>query len=454
MFRQSLYQIFNKSNHCSLFNKESYIQKIFQKRRYYNKSNQTNHQNGSATLVAIRLSNRRFLRVCGEDSFIYLQSLLTNDMRMLLSLERLEKERNSSPGLEKLIESNALNQPVIYTYLLSAVGRVLADMFVYRGRYRTSDGEYIIEIDSKLANAMKRLFLGYNLSRNIRVEFANDIQAWVIIPINKFTDNNNASNDSNIQIEEIDSDDIKLVADPRVGSSHIGYRLLTRLGATQIEDIGQYIQLQNYSKKVRIHEGTIGDYVQLRYRLGIPEGYKDILSGHYYPFELNGDILNAISLNKGLYTSEEKIIKIYSREPIQRRLFPVQFHGSISKIRQLHPAPRTLIDLNSQKFGELFQRYGRNGIASLWVPLKNNYFTKFNQDNGSFPLLTHKDTGLKMSVSIPNWWPTQVDQLQLPVPDYPKCLFNLKDEELESKDFDMQIKDCFPEDIFRISSHY
>lgn len=146
MFRQSLYQIFNKSNHCSLFNKESYIQKIFQKRRYYNKSNQTNHQNGSATLVAIRLSNRRFLRVCGEDSFIYLQSLLTNDMRMLLSLERLEKERNSSPGLEKLIESNALNQPVIYTYLLSAVGRVLADMFVYRGRYRTSDGEYIIEV--------------------------------------------------------------------------------------------------------------------------------------------------------------------------------------------------------------------------------------------------------------------------------------------------------------------
>lgn len=80
---------------------------------------------------AIKLSNKRLLRVTGPQSFIYMQSLFTNDMRNLLN------KPSSEP-------SNS-NKSVIYTFLLSAVGRVLCDLFVYRGR-ACVDGEYFLEV--------------------------------------------------------------------------------------------------------------------------------------------------------------------------------------------------------------------------------------------------------------------------------------------------------------------
>ena len=109
-----------------------------------------------------------------------------------------------------------------------------------------------------------------------------------------------------VELEEFDSDDFKLIRDPRIGPRYLGYRLLTRLGGEKVEDIGRYIKLSNNNneikkQKIRVYEGSTLDYARLRYRLGVAEGNQEILSGFYFPFELNGDLLNAISLNKGLY---------------------------------------------------------------------------------------------------------------------------------------------------------
>lgn len=101
----------------------------------------------TANFVAIKMpsSRRRLVRVSGIDSFIYLQSLLTNDMRQLLPVDRLQADfRNRSN--HSMSQLAAVDQPLLYAYLLSAVGRVLADLFVYRGRYRAEDGEYIVEV--------------------------------------------------------------------------------------------------------------------------------------------------------------------------------------------------------------------------------------------------------------------------------------------------------------------
>lgn len=98
--------------------------------------------------VAIRLpsSRRRLLRVSGADAFIYLQSLLSNDMRQLLPVDRLAAEFRSGRRNQSISQLAAVDQPLLYAFLLSAVGRVLADLFVYRGRYRAEDGEYILEV--------------------------------------------------------------------------------------------------------------------------------------------------------------------------------------------------------------------------------------------------------------------------------------------------------------------
>ena len=166
-------------------------------------------------------------------------------------------------------------------------------------------------MDAKLATALKRLLLGYNLSRGVKVELATDLDLWTILPATAFDGPENAvdhlEDDHHAhELEEIDSDDIKLVADPRIGSHRLGYRFLTRLGGRQITDIGRYLKLvgsdnkqEQKKQKIRLYEGSYADYVRLRYRLGVAEGAEDIRSAFYYPFELNGDLVNAVSLNKG-----------------------------------------------------------------------------------------------------------------------------------------------------------
>lgn len=154
--------------------------------------------------------------------------------------------------------------------------------------------------------------------------------------------------------------------------------------------------------------------------------------------------LNILSLSfLGLYTSEEKTIKVYSREPIKRRLFPVEFLGRLTPTRQ--PAPNTMISAQPRgpaNFGELRSRLGRHGLAVLWVPtIANNsrgiQWRGHDHRDHPFPLLTHADTGLKLRASVPGWWPRHLDTLQLPVPDYPRCLFDLSEkgeEEAEEED--------------------
>ena len=76
---------------------------------------------------AIKLKNKKLIRVSGEQSFIYLQSLLTNDLRHLRNDERV------SP------------RGCVYAFLLSSLGKVLADLFVYKGKL-FSEGELILEV--------------------------------------------------------------------------------------------------------------------------------------------------------------------------------------------------------------------------------------------------------------------------------------------------------------------
>ena len=76
--------------------------------------------------------------------------------------------------------------------------------------------------------------------------------------------------------------------------------------------------------------------------------------------------------------------------------------------------------------GELRGRSGRFGIATLPIPLNSMY----NFDKTIFSKLVHKDTRLVIKASIPNWWPTDLTQIHLNVPEYPLCLFNFQSEQL------------------------
>lgn len=74
---------------------------------------------------ASRLKSRGLLRVEGEDTFRFLQGLLTNDLR------RLQQEPSAEAA------SPTLNQPIaqarpLYSALLNSQGRFLFDLFLYQ----------------------------------------------------------------------------------------------------------------------------------------------------------------------------------------------------------------------------------------------------------------------------------------------------------------------------------
>lgn len=284
-----------------------------------------------------------------------------------------------------------------------------------------------------MASAVKRLLLGYNLTRDIKVEHVRDIDLWSILPYTAFLNHSwrkNEKSNKNRQspgLTTIDSDDLKLIADPRLGGARLGYRLLTRLESKATpRDLQKYL-----GDGAHLQQGHLAEYIRLKYLQGICEGHDDIRSGFFYPFELNGDFLDAIRLDKGLFTSEEKVISIYARDPIKRRILPILFNAPQEILRELSPAPSTIIKtkIKNKKFGELRARIGRHGIASLRVPMANNFDIKHLLfDSSKFPQLYHDDTGLAIEAKIPNWWPEHYDTLYLDSPDYPLCMFNFKEE--------------------------
>lgn len=231
---------------------------------------------GMAQYVAVRLSDKCVLRVRGPQSLVYLQSLLSNDVR-------------------RVTDSASATQSAIYSYLLSAVGRVLSDVFVFGGR----SGEFLLEVsvtpltsltdpsmtpqvDRTLASAIKRLLVAYHVHGKVEVESGAEWSVWSLLP-----------SASPPALAGIDREDFRLVEDPRVGPSHLGYRLLSRLGGDTLPEVRSELG------GICVREGTLSDYTRRKYRLGIGEGHRDILSAHYSPAELNADFLKAISLSKG-----------------------------------------------------------------------------------------------------------------------------------------------------------
>lgn len=105
------------SRMCSLLLSKQTINKIQNLSQIRNKSD----------FYAIKLTNKKLIRVSGRESFIYLQSLVSNDLRHLLDGEDVPQ------------------RSCVYAFMLSALGKVLCDLFVYKGKL-LSDGELILEV--------------------------------------------------------------------------------------------------------------------------------------------------------------------------------------------------------------------------------------------------------------------------------------------------------------------
>lgn len=367
------------------------------------------------TFFAARLTNKNIVRVRGPDTFSYIQTLITNDVRHLLGGE-------NGP------------QSCIYAFMLNTMGRCLTDMFVYRtnrdseicfrnvvlapyftqefGKGGRDSDELLIECHKSMARPLAGALFAHKIRRNLTVDLVNDMDLWALYA-------KDTSEEATSPIMEAQSSDVTLVRDPRL--PHLGYKFLTRLNVKTLEDLRA-----NLPSDVELQSASVSDYDRHRYRHGVGEGPFELPEHHAFPLQANAVLLNAISFRKGLFTGNDITARNHRKGPV-RRLMPIRFalgdDGDESRLLQeIQPhSELCLMEQDTTVVGEVICRNGAHGLAYI--------ASKFLRD-ASYLQLSHPSSRLAVSAWAPFWWrnaivpasariPVGRHEVFLPANDYP-----------------------------------
>jgi folate-binding protein YgfZ len=127
-------------------------------------------------------------------------------------------------------------------------------------------------------------------------------------------------------------------------------------------------------------------YDQLRLRLGLPDGSRDLEIEKSILLENGFDELNGIDWQKGCYMGQELTARTKYRGVIRKRLMPVEIDGPL-------PPAGTLILLDGKEAGEM--RSGRDGLGLALIRLE-----QFEAARGGAPLLAGQ---AKIRPRKPGW---------------------------------------------------
>ncbi len=106
-----------------------------------------------------------------------------------------------------------------------------------------------------------------------------------------------------------------------------------------------------------LSEGGFADYEALRYRLGAPDGSRDMPVGQAFLLESNFERLNGVDWQKGCYVGQEVTARTHYRGAVRRRLTPVALDGPVE--------PGTRIAVAGRPVGEMRSSLNGLGLALL-----------------------------------------------------------------------------------------
>ena len=293
------------------------------------------HRTSICAMLArgVRLADRRVLRVAGTDALKLLQGVVTNDVRGL-----------GEPGA-----------PPVYAAVLSATGRVSADVFFHREMGEGGGGGgLLLDLPSVSFDESVKLLTKMRLRASVTIDDATS--------------------------------DVDGNAD----------------GAAKHGDS---------SERSHDEESASNLYKRFRYELGIGEG--DELTG-LLPLECNLHWLNAISLTKGCYVGQELVARTHFTGVIRKRIMPAKFDDagvdfSLKNAKLLLPtAEKSTPDSPSTKppksVGKVLRRSENFGLAMVRLEhlTRVNHFVSFARfvvrDDGP----RGRDAGV--IVKTPKWW--------------------------------------------------
>lgn len=324
------------------------------------------------------LNSRGILRVSGKEASIFMQGLITNDMR------HLEEGAQS-----------------MYTMFLNTKGRVMYDAIIYRSK---EEDVFLIECDKSALSHLQKHLKMFRVRRKIDIENMEDkLKVWVVFDpklaetderdtdVNKMKTviqgqiisptKESANNETIINDLKKKRDDVLVCRDPR----------LYTLGVRILAPAGEDISLQS-DKGESVYQGMKLSYREFRYKLGIGEGVNDLPPENCFPLEANGDYLHGISFHKGCYIGQELTARTHHTGVVRKRLMPVIFES----------APQTEFDVNTPiqvpsgsskvSLGKLRGIEGSVGLALLRIA-----------ESLDIPKLKILDVTAK--TMKPRWWP-------------------------------------------------
>ncbi|KAK0623104.1 hypothetical protein B0T14DRAFT_404440, partial [Immersiella caudata] len=236
------------------------------------------------------LTSRRLISVSGPDAEKYLHGVITANL--------LTSTEPASPPSG------------LYAAFLTAQGRVLHDVFIYRDTTNLSDlpsgpspaTTFLIEVDSSEADRLTRHIKRYKLRANFTVRplpFTTIYHAW--------------SDSASLTLPSSLTKSTITLSDPRLPG--LGHRLLVPEGASTPSLDG-------------IPPVSEAAYHLRRYLNGIPEGQSEIVRENALPQESNIDLLGAIDFRKGCYVGQELTIRTKHRGVVRKRILPVMLYGA------------------------------------------------------------------------------------------------------------------------------
>lgn len=248
--------------------------------------------------------HRSVISVGGPDRVEFLQGLISNDTTKV------------APGR------------AIWAALLTPQGRFQNDMFVADG----GDGTLLLETERERAATLAKKLSLYKLRSKVTVEdraaalevaVAYGPDAPSLLPI---------------------AGAIGFV-DPRL--PELGLRVIAPAGTA-----ASLLQAKGFLA------APLQSYDELRLRLGVPDGSRDLVVDKALLLENGFDELNGVDWQKGCYMGQELTARTKYRALIRKRLFPVRIEGVL-------PAPGTAIFKDGQEVGELRSGSGGRALAML-----------------------------------------------------------------------------------------
>jgi folate-binding protein YgfZ len=117
-------------------------------------------------------------------------------------------------------------------------------------------------------------------------------------------------------------------------------------------DAGQIDSLE----KLGLQRATPADYDAVRFRIGLPDGSRDMEIEKALLLENGFEELHGVDFKKGCYIGQELTARTHYRALIKKRLMPVHIEGHT-------PAPGTPLTVDGVEAGEMRSAAGAHGLA-------------------------------------------------------------------------------------------